>query len=121
VVIPANAEAFSARGVQRAYNTADTMRALMGRGAEVLGCFVTRWTDNAEAKRAWTDLQEIVNVRGGRRFATKIRADYRVGRLAERAQGGFLAFLWPARGEGGPAATDYEALLKEILRDVHRD
>lgn len=121
VLCPANADAWALRAIRRTVTTARTMRALVGRGVEIVGFAVTRWASSAESNRALADLTDQAKLDGTGVLATKIPADFRVGRLGERVQGGFMAFLWPAHGDGSAAASAYAALLKEVTAYAHRD
>lgn len=57
VLIPVNVEAFAARGIERILETARTMRALTGAGAQPAGCVVTRWKSSA------TTIKELAKLR----------------------------------------------------------
>jgi cellulose biosynthesis protein BcsQ len=129
VVVPACAETLAINGAKVALATADTMRALMepldhcGKpvvpAVEVAGALVTRWKQNVTAQQSLVNLVDRFRSIHSRVFSTKIHEDGRVERALKALFGGALAHL--LRMAPGPAASDYEAFVKELFPYVQRN
>ncbi len=64
----------SAAGLENMFVTADAMKALMGRGAQVLGCLMTHW-ESQEVSDAMSAVRRTVDAHRSKILATRIPLD----------------------------------------------
>ena len=119
VLLPAHADALAVLGANRALDTAQTMRALMGDGTEVLGGLITRWRRSAEANKAISDLTDALYASGSRLLTPYIPDDTRIEKAHLKTVGGWLTDVFHITAQAGPAATAYTKIAKEVLCHVH--
>jgi chromosome partitioning protein len=121
VLLPATSETQAVYGANRALATTTTMRALTGDGVQVIGGVVTRWRKNVPAEQSLVGLIDILKRNGTNLLATRIREDLHIEKAHQKVYGGKLSNLFHLGQQQGPAAEDYENLMKEVLTYVHRN
>lgn len=121
VLLPATAETQAVLGANRAIDTIKTMQALMGNGVQLAGGVVTRWRKNGPADKAISDLADKLRGNGALLFQSRIPEDAAIERTHQKTFAHKIADVFHMGRNLGPAATAYEALMKEVLKYVHRD
>lgn len=119
VLLPAHADTLAVLGANRALDTARTMWALMGDGAEVLGGLITRWKRSAEADKAIIALTDALRASGSRLLTPSIPDDTKIEKANVKTVGGWLSDIFHITAQASPAAAAYTKIAKEVLCHVH--
>jgi cellulose biosynthesis protein BcsQ len=112
VIAPTSPGPYADSGLMQLFETADAMRGLMGTGAEILGCVVTKWQETPTHRDAFSQLySEQLQPKGIRVFRTRIPFDANIVK-DERER-----FRIPILSKK-PAAMKYDELVEEVLAHV---
>jgi cellulose biosynthesis protein BcsQ len=124
VIIPAFAEQYAMQGIAAVLTTAKSMSALMGdtdRWKErILGCLVTRWKPGPNQNSADFTLTVGLKNDGLTLFTHRIRLDDRVETAHRGTNRGGVRSIFHLTPQMGPAAKDYDEVVKEMLDHVKR-
>lgn len=119
VVIPAQAETYAMRGINRLSATLKTMHALTGAleswKQTILGCVVTRWRAGAGAESALAQLVLDLPLAGIRRFEDVIPFDDKIEQAIVNEVRGGLGNIFRLAKQPGPAARAYVQLTEKVV------
>jgi chromosome partitioning protein len=121
IILPAIAEPFAAKSINRLVETARTMHGLMGRDGRILGAYAVRWPrrPNRQQQSDLAGLKQSLLTSGPAvdLFDALIPEDTRISvankRMIEGGIGGIFAYRSSA------AARAYRELLAELERKMH--
>ncbi len=118
-IIPINVEAFALNGISGAFETAKAMRALVSSNADavrMLGCVITRWKSNANARRELTEIRAQLPRLPLTLFQANIPFDERIEQAHVAIKSGGIRHLFGFAN--GVAAMGYNDLRDELLAKV---
>lgn len=118
VLVPASFDTWAALGMNGLLDTASAMHGLMGTGAEVVGCLLTRYRASAVKADDFQQFQIDLAARRVRLFEATIRHDDKLETRNREAVKGKLAGILDFARLKGTGATDYQAALEELMRYV---
>jgi chromosome partitioning protein len=107
VIAPARSRPTSLAGIGNMMRTMDTMNALRGAPAQLIGCLITHWEDDLSSRETYTRLEEQFENRRSRILSHYVPA---------------LAAIDRTHGPGHQHVIEaYQGVIEEVLEHVERD
>jgi chromosome partitioning protein len=119
VLIPIEAEAFAAKGIERVLQTIRAMQALVGEGANLLGAVVTCWRSIPSAQNdKWTQLQAYLLAEGVYLFNHAIPYDDSIDQAHLSTIRGSQRSIFGFGGQPKKSAVAYVNLLRKVKERI---